>query len=101
MLGSGDEPGSVVTEKLSIVISYCINNTIGKPSVPHDQFTVIKDSFTSGDSFRDIMEDIKSNMGRYPATVVLAVDHFERRLRSDMTASNEICQEFGINVFPL
>lgn len=87
--------------KYGIDISYCINNTIGKPSVPHDQFTVIKDTFTSGDTFRDIMEDIKSNMGKYPTNVVLAVDRLERGLRSDMTASNEIRQEFGINVFSI
>lgn len=87
--------------KYGIDISYCINNTIGKPSVPHEQFTVIKDTFTSGDTFRDIMEDIKNNMGKYPANVVLAVDRLERGLRSDMTASNEIRQEFGINVFSI
>lgn len=87
--------------KYGIDIHYCINNTIGKPSYPHGEFTVLKDTLTSGDTFRSIMEDIRENMGKYPANVVLSVDRLERGLRSDLTTANEIRQEFGVNIFSI
>ena len=88
-------------QKYGIDISYCINNTIGKPSIPHNDITVLKDTFSSGDTFRSIMQDIKQHTGKYPANVVLSVDRLERGLRSDMTTANEIRQEFGIHVFSI
>lgn len=88
-------------QKYGIDVSYCINNTIGKPSISHGEITVLKDTFTSGDTFRSIMQDIKENTGKYPSNVVLSVDRLERGLRSDITTANEIRQEFGINVFSI
>ena len=88
-------------QKYGIDISYCINNTIGKPSVPHGEITVLKDTLTSGDTFRSIMQDIKTHMGKYPANVILSVDRLERGLYTDMTTADEIRQEFGINVFSI
>ena len=88
-------------QKYGIDISYCINNTIGKPSVPHGEITFLKDTLTSGDTFRSIMQDVKAHMGKYPANVILSVDRLERGLYTDMTTADEIRQEFGINVFSI
>lgn len=87
--------------KYGIDISYCINNIIGKPSAPHNEITILKDTLASGDTFRSILQDIKETMGKYPSNVVLSVDRLEKGLCSDMTTANEIRQEFGINVFSI
>ena len=87
--------------KYGIDISYCINNAIGKLSGSHDEFTVLKDTFTSGDTFRGIMRDIKVNMGQYPTNVVLSVDRLEKGLHSGITSTDEIRREFGVNVFSI
>ncbi len=87
--------------KYGIDMSYCINHTVGNPSVSNDEMTVIKDTFSSGDTFRGIMQDIQHNIGKYPANVILAVDRMERGLHSDMTVSNEIRQEFGVHVYSI
>lgn len=87
--------------KYGMDISYCINNTIGRPSASHGEITVLKDTLTSGDTFRSIMEDVQAAIGRYPDNVVLLVDRQERGLRSDLTTADEIRQEFGIRVFSI
>lgn len=85
--------------KYGLDLGYCINNEIGKLPASCDAVTVLKDTFSSGDTFREIMQKINRSMGKYPTNVVLAVDRMEKGLHSDMTSTNEIRQEFGINVF--
>lgn len=87
--------------KYGIDINYCINHTVGKSSAAQEEITVLKDTFASGDTFRDIMGEIRNALGKYPANVVLAVDRMERGLHSDKAVSNEIHQEFGIHVYSI
>lgn len=87
--------------KYGIDINYCINNTIGKSASFQGEFTVLKDTFSSGNTFRGIMQDIRENMGKYPTNVILAVDRMEKGLHSSMTSTSEIQQEFGIHVFSI
>lgn len=89
----------VIYSKYGIDLGYCINNEVGKTAASNSTVTILKDTFCSGDTFRGIMRETKDSLGRYPQNVVLAVDRLERGLYSDMTSTNEIRQEFGVNVF--
>lgn len=87
--------------KYGIDMGCCINNTIGRPAAPHGEFTVLKETVTSGDTLRSIMGDIRENMGKYPSSIVLSVDRLEKGLYSHMTSTDEIRQEFGVNIFSI
>lgn len=87
--------------KYGVDTNYCINNVIGKASAFSGGFTVLKDTFASGNTFRGIMEEIKDNTGKYPSHVVLAVDRMEKGLHSQLTSTNEIKQEFGVNIYSI
>lgn len=91
----------VMYSKYGIDLGYCINNEVGKKETANSAVTVLKDTFCSGDTFREIMCDTKDRLGRYPQNAVLAVDRMERGLCSELTSTNEIMQEFGINVFSI
>lgn len=91
----------VMYAKYGIDMGYCINNEVGKKAASNSAVTVLKDTFCSGDTFRKILCDTKDSLGRYPQNVVLAVDRMERGLCSDLTSTNEIRQEFNVNVFSI
>lgn len=91
----------VMYSKYGIDLGYCINNEVGKKAVPNSTVTVLKDTFCSGDTFRGIMGETKDYLGGYPQNVVLAVDRMERGFYSNLTSTDEIRQEFGVNVFSL
>lgn len=91
----------VMYAKYGVDLGYCINNEVGKKVASNSAITVLKDTFCSGDTFREIMCDTKDRLGRYPQNVVLAVDRMERGSSSDLTSTNEIRQEYGVNVFSI
>lgn len=91
----------VMYTKYGVDLSYCIKNEVGKMAPSNSTVTVLKDTFCSGDTFRGIMRETKDSLGLYPHNVVLTVDRMERGLCSDLTSTNEIRQEFGINVFSI
>ena len=91
----------VMYSKYGIDLGYCINNEVGTITGSNSSVTVLKDTFCSGDTFRGIMRETKDRMGLYPHNVILSVDRMERGLCSDLTSTNEIRQEFGINVFSI
>lgn len=91
----------VMYTKYGIDLGYRINNEVGKMAASDGVVTVLKDTFCSGDTFRGIMREAKDSLGIYPHNVVLTVDRKERGLYSDLTSTNEISQEFGINVFSI
>lgn len=91
----------VMYSKYGIDLGYCINNEVGKMAATNSAVTVLKDTFCSGDTFQEIMQETKDRLGRYPQNVVLAVDRMERGLSSDLTSTNEIRQEYGVNVFSI
>lgn len=91
----------VMYSKYGVDLSYCINNEVGKMATSSSAVTVLKDTLCSGDTFRGILRETKDRLGRYPQNVVLAVDRMERGLYSDLTSTNEIRQEYGVNVFSI
>lgn len=108
LLANTDKESHIITAVSMILytkfgrdINCRINNTIGKLSGSHEHITLLKDTMASGDTLRKVMEEIRSSVGEYPGSIVLAVDRMEKGLYSDLTTVNEIRRQFGVPVYSI
>ena len=108
LLANTDKESHIVTAasmilytKYAMDINCWINNAIGKLSSQREHITLLKDTMASGDTLRKVMEEVKAGVGKYPDSIVLAVDRMEKGLYSNLTTADEIRREFGAQVYSI
>lgn len=91
----------VIATSMALYNKYGIDNDyhIFDNIADHDRdITLITDTFTSGNTLKNALEEIKSRLGRYPANVIVSVDRME--FGSDMTLSSrkELESKFKLKI---
>ena len=76
--------------RYGIDISYCIDNSIGKPLDEYDKITLIKDTLTSGHTLHANLQAIRNNAGNCVSNVIVSVDRMERSTTSHRSAKCEL-----------
>lgn len=83
--------------KYGVETGYCVDYTL-----PHDdgagEMTLITDTFTSGNTLRGALAQIKAYTGKYPTDIVVSVDRMEKGIDSPVSARHAIEREFGVRI---
>lgn len=82
--------------KYGIDVEYQIENMSAT-----NKMTLITDTFTSGESMINALENIKSKTGIVPTDVVVSVDRKERTDNSSCSAKSMIERMYGVHIHPI
>ena len=77
---------------------YCIDDTLIKNDLPGDGMTLIMDTFTSGNTLKSALSQMKARTGSYPSNIIVSVDRMERGGTSPLSAKQEIEKQFGVHI---
>lgn len=78
--------------------AHCVDYDIANPVLSSHEITLITDTFTSGESLRAVLEQIKAKLNKYPSDVVICVDRLESSVHSSISAGHEIEKCYGVNI---
>ena len=84
--------------KYGIDTDYRISNQKFKP---RREMTLITDTFTSGKTLTNALDEIKAQTGCYPKHIIVSVDRMERGNMSNFSAKAEIEHRFGVKIHSL
>lgn len=79
-------------EKYGADIYYSIDNEIGKEVSENDRITLIKDTLSTGNSLKEMLDK------RYATNVIISVDRMERGTYSSLSAAREIELKYHVKV---
>lgn len=101
-----DIPGIIATsmylyQKYGIDANYSILNSIGKLPEKNDNFILIKDTLTSGNTIKNALQMIKEKSSTHVRNIIVAVDRMERGNNPYLTAKEEIIKDYNVNIISL
>lgn len=87
--------------KYGIDTSHCVDFNIENEAFESQNITLITDAFTSGKTLRSALDNIKSQIGKYPTDIVVCVDRMEQDEHSSFSAKHEIEKQYGVKIHPI
>ena len=87
--------------KYGIDTSHCVDFNIENEAFESKNITLITDAFTSGKTLRSALDNIKSQIGKYPSDIVVCVDRMEQDEHSSFSAKHEIEKQYGVKIHPI
>lgn len=90
--------GMVLFQKFGLDLDYCEEKEIQKRSDGEGRITLVEDTLTSGDTFRQALEHIHSCTGKRVTDIIVSVDRMEKGRHSAKTAAREIEADFGVKI---
>ena len=78
--------------------AHCIDCDIKNTAFASNEITLIRDTFSTGDSLCTTLELIKKRMNKYPTDIVVSVDRMERFDHSFLSAKHEIENRYGVKI---
>jgi len=88
-------------QKYGIDIKICIENKSGSVLTSGDEITVLKDTIATGNTLRWIIESVKSDIGKYPSSIILSVDRAEKDCGSELTSRHALEKEYGVKIYSI
>ena len=80
---------------------HCIDFNIKNVAFESRDITLITDAFTSGKTIRMYLDNIKTQIGKYPSDIVVCVDRMEKDEYSSFSAKHELEKKYGVNIHPI
>jgi len=93
--------GAVLHQKYSITIDYCIDLEHLNEIEEKNKFTLLVDTFTSGDTLIKYIKQFKENCGRYPSNILVGVDRMEQSKHLFMSAKCELETRFDLKIYSI
>ncbi len=83
--------------KFGFDAGYCVDYDLGG-EIGNKRMTMIADTFTTGQTLRDLLSQIKEKFGTYPTDVIVSVDRMETNKIYGVSARREIENEYGLKI---
>lgn len=74
---------------------------VGKQLEDGEKVIIIEDVMTSGKALRELLPKLKASANVEIAGMVISVDRMERGLESNLSAVQEVYEEFGVKVYSI
>ena len=87
--------------KYGIDSFHCVDFDIKNDVFESRNITLITDAFTSGNTLRMYLDNIKMQTGKYPSDIVVCVDRMEKDEHSPYSAKHEIEKTYGVKIHPI
>ena len=91
----------VLFKKYGMDVSYCLANAIGTKLRAGTEMTIIEDTLTSGDTLRNIIEQIENESGAKVKNVLVSVDRMEKMQHFLGTARDNLEKEYEVKIFSI
>jgi len=106
LMGSSEQDIPVITatsmilySKYGIDIKYCVDGTFGKRFDFSDKITLIKDTLTSGDTLKTILQELQESVGKPISNIIVAVNRMNAGQRA--AALQKMEREYGVKIFSI
>lgn len=83
-------------EKYGVDASYCVDYDLSY-NYNMSKMVMIADTFTTGQTLKSLLAQIKDNFGCYPSNIIVSVDRMERNTKH-ISVRSEIEQEYGLKI---
>ena len=90
--------GMMLYDRYGFDANYCIDIALESDGDHPESMTLINDSYTTGNTLRTTLDQIKHHFGKYPTDIVISVDRMEKSGFSALTATHEIEREYGVKI---